>query len=79
MSGKLGFGYIYDFRNPPQWRRRWEDLHAEILDVASWTEDAARARHDDAARVAGREIRRIRAGLRHGSHPGVSVKSCRIR
>ena len=40
MSGKLSFGYIYDFRNPPQWRRRWEDLYAEILDVVSWTEDA---------------------------------------
>jgi alkanesulfonate monooxygenase SsuD/methylene tetrahydromethanopterin reductase-like flavin-dependent oxidoreductase (luciferase family) len=40
MSGKLTFGYLYDFRNPPQWRRRWEDLYAEILDVVAWTEDA---------------------------------------
>jgi alkanesulfonate monooxygenase SsuD/methylene tetrahydromethanopterin reductase-like flavin-dependent oxidoreductase (luciferase family) len=40
MSGKLTFGYIYDFRNPPQWRRRWEDLYAEILDVVSWSEAA---------------------------------------
>jgi len=40
MSGKLTFGYIYDFRNPPPWRRRWEDLYAEILEVVSWTEEA---------------------------------------
>lgn len=40
MSGKLTFGYLYDFRNPPQWRRRSEDLYAEILDVVRWTEQA---------------------------------------
>lgn len=40
MSGKLTFGYLYDFRNPAQWRRPWEDLYAEILDVVSWTEEA---------------------------------------
>lgn len=40
MSGKLTFGYVYDFRNPQQWRRRWEDLYAEILDVVSWSEAA---------------------------------------
>ena len=40
MSGKLTFGYLYDFRNPPQWRRRSEDLYAEILDVVRWTEEA---------------------------------------
>ncbi|MGO9931215.1 MAG: LLM class flavin-dependent oxidoreductase [Steroidobacteraceae bacterium] len=40
MSSKLTFGYLYDFRNPPQWRRPWEDLYAEILDVVSWTEEA---------------------------------------
>jgi len=40
MTGKLTFGYIYDFRNPPQWPRRWEDLYAEILEVVSWTEQA---------------------------------------
>jgi alkanesulfonate monooxygenase SsuD/methylene tetrahydromethanopterin reductase-like flavin-dependent oxidoreductase (luciferase family) len=40
MSGKLTFGYLYDFRNPPQWRRAWASLYAEILDVVSWTEEA---------------------------------------
>ena len=40
MCAKLSFGYLYDFRNPPQWRRRWEDLYAEILDVVRWTEEA---------------------------------------
>lgn len=40
MSGKLTFGYLYDFRNPPQWQRPWEDLYAEILEVAAWTEQA---------------------------------------
>jgi alkanesulfonate monooxygenase SsuD/methylene tetrahydromethanopterin reductase-like flavin-dependent oxidoreductase (luciferase family) len=40
MSGKLTFGYIYDFRNPPQFHRNWEDLYARILDVVAWTEEA---------------------------------------
>lgn len=40
MTVKLTFGYLYDFRNPPQWRRPWEDLYGEILDVVSWTEEA---------------------------------------
>jgi alkanesulfonate monooxygenase SsuD/methylene tetrahydromethanopterin reductase-like flavin-dependent oxidoreductase (luciferase family) len=34
----LTFGYIYDFRNPPQWRRPWADLYAEILDFIVWSE-----------------------------------------
>lgn len=38
MSGKLTFGYLYDFRNPPQWRRPWEALYAETLDVIAETE-----------------------------------------
>jgi alkanesulfonate monooxygenase SsuD/methylene tetrahydromethanopterin reductase-like flavin-dependent oxidoreductase (luciferase family) len=38
MSGKLSFGYLYDFRNPPQWRRDWSKLYGEILDVAAWSE-----------------------------------------
>ena len=38
MSGTLSFGYLYDFRNPPQWQRPWEDLYAEVLDFAAWTE-----------------------------------------
>jgi alkanesulfonate monooxygenase SsuD/methylene tetrahydromethanopterin reductase-like flavin-dependent oxidoreductase (luciferase family) len=40
MSGKLTFGYLYDFRNPPQWRRKWEDLYAETLDFITWTDTA---------------------------------------
>jgi len=34
----LTFGYLYDFRNPPQWQRRWEDVYAETLDFIAWTE-----------------------------------------
>ena len=40
MSRKLSFGYLYDFRNPPQWHRPWADLYAEILDIVAWTEEA---------------------------------------
>ena len=40
MSSKLTFGYLFDFRNPPQFRRKWEDLYAEILDLVAWTEEA---------------------------------------
>lgn len=38
MTGQLTFGYLYDFRNPPQWRRNWHELYVEILDFAAWTE-----------------------------------------
>lgn len=38
MSGKLTFGYLYDFRNPPQWRRPWDALYAETLDIIAETE-----------------------------------------
>ena len=40
MGGKLTFGYLYDFRNPPQWHRPWDQLYGEILDVISWSETA---------------------------------------
>lgn len=40
MSGKLSFGYLFDFRNPPQWHRPWADLYAETLDAVAWTEEA---------------------------------------
>src|SRR5438094_6910064 len=40
MAGKLTFGFLYDFRNPPQWQRPSETLYAEILDVIAWTEEA---------------------------------------
>lgn len=40
MSGSVSFGYIYDFRNPPQWHRPWHELYGEILDVIAWSEEA---------------------------------------
>lgn len=38
MKKKLTFGYLYDFRNPQQWRRPWADLYAETLEFITWTE-----------------------------------------
>jgi alkanesulfonate monooxygenase SsuD/methylene tetrahydromethanopterin reductase-like flavin-dependent oxidoreductase (luciferase family) len=38
VTQKLTFGYLYDFRNPPQWRRPWADLYAETLDFIAWSE-----------------------------------------
>jgi alkanesulfonate monooxygenase SsuD/methylene tetrahydromethanopterin reductase-like flavin-dependent oxidoreductase (luciferase family) len=35
---KITFGFLYDFRNPPQWRKPWERLYAETLDVIAATE-----------------------------------------
>jgi alkanesulfonate monooxygenase SsuD/methylene tetrahydromethanopterin reductase-like flavin-dependent oxidoreductase (luciferase family) len=40
MPNKLTFGYLYDFRNPPQWHRSWEEHYAGILDIIAWTEAA---------------------------------------
>jgi alkanesulfonate monooxygenase SsuD/methylene tetrahydromethanopterin reductase-like flavin-dependent oxidoreductase (luciferase family) len=40
MSGKLTFGYLYDFRNPPQWLRPWDEVYADVLDIVAWTEQA---------------------------------------
>jgi len=34
----LTFGYLYDFRNPLQWRRPWAEVYADILDFAAYTE-----------------------------------------
>ena len=34
----LTFGYLYDFRNPSQWRRDGHALYSEILDFAAWSE-----------------------------------------
>ena len=34
----MTFGYLYDFRNPAQWRKPWADLYAETLDLMAWTE-----------------------------------------
>lgn len=39
MTGNLSFGYLYDFRNPEQWRRPWEELYSEILDFVAWSEE----------------------------------------
>ena len=38
MTDKLTFGFIYDFRNPPDWPRTPEQLYAETLDVIVETE-----------------------------------------
>lgn len=38
MTGKLGFGYLYDFRNPAPWHRAPEVLYREILDAVVETE-----------------------------------------
>jgi alkanesulfonate monooxygenase SsuD/methylene tetrahydromethanopterin reductase-like flavin-dependent oxidoreductase (luciferase family) len=34
----MTFGYLYDFRNPEQWRRPWDELYAETLDLMAYTE-----------------------------------------
>lgn len=38
MPSDLTFGYLYDFRNPEQWRRPWTNLYSETLDVIAATE-----------------------------------------
>jgi alkanesulfonate monooxygenase SsuD/methylene tetrahydromethanopterin reductase-like flavin-dependent oxidoreductase (luciferase family) len=38
VKKQLTFGYLYDFRNPQQWRRPWADLYAEMLDFITWSE-----------------------------------------
>lgn len=38
VGDNLTFGYIYDFRNPPQWERPWDQLYAETLDAIVETE-----------------------------------------
>lgn len=37
-SFPLTFGFIYDFRNPEQWRRPWSDHYADTLDFIAWSE-----------------------------------------
>ena len=37
-NGKLRFGMWYDFRNPPAWRRGYDQLYSEILDQIVWGE-----------------------------------------
>jgi alkanesulfonate monooxygenase SsuD/methylene tetrahydromethanopterin reductase-like flavin-dependent oxidoreductase (luciferase family) len=38
VTGKLRFGYLYDFRNPPQFERKWSDLYGSTLDTIVATE-----------------------------------------
>jgi alkanesulfonate monooxygenase SsuD/methylene tetrahydromethanopterin reductase-like flavin-dependent oxidoreductase (luciferase family) len=38
VKKKLTFGYLYDFRNPQQWRKPWPDLYAQTLEFITWTE-----------------------------------------
>jgi alkanesulfonate monooxygenase SsuD/methylene tetrahydromethanopterin reductase-like flavin-dependent oxidoreductase (luciferase family) len=38
VNHKLSFGYLYDFRNPPQWHRPWAELYAETLDFIACSE-----------------------------------------
>lgn len=35
---KIRFGMWYDFRNPPAWKRPYDDLYAEIIDQIVWGE-----------------------------------------
>jgi alkanesulfonate monooxygenase SsuD/methylene tetrahydromethanopterin reductase-like flavin-dependent oxidoreductase (luciferase family) len=37
---RLTFGYLYDFRNPDQWKRDWHALYEETIALAAWTEEA---------------------------------------
>lgn len=38
MSGKLGFGYLYDMRNPAPWARDYGALYRETVDLVVETE-----------------------------------------
>ncbi|PLK27664.1 LLM class flavin-dependent oxidoreductase [Novosphingobium sp. TH158] len=37
---RLTFGYLFDFRNPDQWKRDWHELYEETIALAAWTEEA---------------------------------------
>lgn len=37
-SPKMRFGLWFDFRNPPQWRRPYQDLYAETIEQVVWAE-----------------------------------------
>ena len=37
---RLTFGYLYDFRNPDQWKRDWHELYEETIALAAWSETA---------------------------------------
>ena len=36
MTSPVTFSVCYDFRNPAQWRRPWEELYLELLDQIAW-------------------------------------------
>ena len=38
VKPELTFGYLYDFRNPPQWHRPWAELYAQTLEFITWSE-----------------------------------------
>lgn len=38
-SGSPKFGLIYDFRNPPQWRKDWAQFYDELLDEIVYAEE----------------------------------------
>lgn len=38
QPAKLRFGLWYDFRNPPQWKRPYDQLYGEIIDQIVWGE-----------------------------------------
>jgi alkanesulfonate monooxygenase SsuD/methylene tetrahydromethanopterin reductase-like flavin-dependent oxidoreductase (luciferase family) len=38
LKTKLTFGYLYDFRNPPGWRRPWAELYAKTLEFITYSE-----------------------------------------
>jgi alkanesulfonate monooxygenase SsuD/methylene tetrahydromethanopterin reductase-like flavin-dependent oxidoreductase (luciferase family) len=40
VQAKPTFGYLFDYRNPPQFHRDWSTLYAEMLDLIVWTEQA---------------------------------------
>jgi probable F420-dependent oxidoreductase len=35
---KVRFGLWFDFRNPPQWRRPYDDIYAETIEQIAWAE-----------------------------------------
>lgn len=39
MRKRLTFGYLCDFRNPPQWHRPWAQFYAEMLDFVVAAEE----------------------------------------
>lgn len=37
-KAKLRFGLFYDFRNPPAWKRPYDQLYGEIFAQIAWAE-----------------------------------------